>query len=691
MRNIPQTARTIAFILLALVGAGLTAGAQETILLGGAENTAVLAGSTVTNTGPSVISGDVSVSPGTAITGFPPGTVINGIIHSNDAAAIAAHAGALGAYNQLANEMATMNLTGSNLGGLTLLPGVYHFDTFAQLSGTLILDTQGNPNAAFHFQIGTALLADAASQISLLNGNSVNIFWQVGSSATLGVGSHFVGTIIADQSITMNTGATLEGRALAINGAVTLDSNIITAPTPSPTPSPTPGPTATPTATPGPTATPSPGPTATPTPGPTASPTATPVGTATPTPTPGPTATPAPTPTPAPSPTPAPTPTPGATATPAASPTPVGTATPGITPTPAPGGTPIPIGLIYPTDLTILPVIVTTLPGIQIDNITPRLNDLRHASPPAAPQAPAYVSDGKQTVSDGKTVIDAKDYTPPAGPNLPRPGGWEFFLTGTGEFVDVQSEGTRRGGEFNTGGMTVGADYRLGEHFAAGVALGYANTEADLSYDGSIRSNSGRASLYATYYSGGFYLDGVVTGGLSSIETRRRTVGGITTGDTDGQDVAGLIGAGYEHHIGGWILGPIASLRLTHAHIDGFTESVTLGHLQIAEHELDSIRSAAGLQVAYDGRAGQVPIRPFVRAQWQHEHGDDHASFNASFDGIHSFEVIGPRLGRDSLRLDVGLSAQVTPRVGVFTYYTTELGRENYTSQSISGGFSVSF
>ncbi len=628
MRNIPQTAKTIAFILLGLLGAGLSAGAQD-IFLGGAEDTAVLGGSTVTNTGPSVISGDVSVSPGTAITGFPPGTVINGVIHSNDAAAIAAHAGALGAYNQLVNEMPTMNLTGSNLGGMTLLPGIYHFDTFAQLSGILILDTQGNSNAAFHFQIGTAFLADAASQISLLNGNTVNIFWQVGTSATIGVDSRFVGTIIADQSITMNTGATLVGRALAINGAVTLDSNIITAPTP--------------TATLAPTATP------------------------------------------------APTSTPAATATPSPSPTPGGTITPGITPTPAPGGTPIPIGLLYPTDLTILPVIELTLPGIQIDNITPRLDLLRHDNAPAAPQSPAHVSDGKESVGDGKTMIDTKDYTPPAAQYLPGAGRWGFFLTGTGEFVGVENEGTHLGGDFNTGGMTVGADYRLGAHFVAGAALGYANTQADLNYDGSIRSNSGRASLYATYYTGGFYLDGVVTGGLSSIETRRRTVGGITHGDTDGQDVAGLLGAGYEHRIGPWTFGPIASLRLAHAHIDGFTESLTLGHLDIAAHELDSVRSTAGLQLAFDGRAGHVPIRPFVRAQWQHEYGDDHASFDASFDGIHNFEVIGPRLGRDSLRLDAGLGAQLTPQVGVFSYYTTELGRENYNAQSISAGFQVSF
>jgi len=187
-----------------------------------------LGASTVTNGGPTVVIGNLALSsPGVSVTGFPPGTIVAGSIHIGDALANQAHADASTAYAQVAGETLTSNLSGQNLGGLTLTPGVYHFDTAAQLTGTLTLNTQGDPNAAFHFQIGTTLTTDPASVISLLNGNTVNIFWQIGTSATIGVNSTFVGNILADQSITVNSGAMISGRAIAINAAVTLSTNTI--------------------------------------------------------------------------------------------------------------------------------------------------------------------------------------------------------------------------------------------------------------------------------------------------------------------------------------------------------------------------------------------------------------------------------------------------------------------------------
>jgi hypothetical protein len=204
--------------------------AQTAPSLGTAQSFAVLGGSTVTNTGPSVITGDLGVSPGSAVTGFPPGSVVSGTIHAADAVALAAQGGVTTAYNSLAGQVCSRDLTGQDLGGMTLTAGVYCFSSSAQLTGTLTLDAQGNANAVFIFQIGSTLTTASASSVVLINGGSVcNVFWQVGSSATLGTTTSFVGNILALTSITLTTGATVNGRALARNGAVTLDSNTVSA------------------------------------------------------------------------------------------------------------------------------------------------------------------------------------------------------------------------------------------------------------------------------------------------------------------------------------------------------------------------------------------------------------------------------------------------------------------------------
>jgi len=212
---------------LTLFGLHTQANAQ---LLGSANTFAVLAGSTVTNTGFTVLSGDLGVWPGTQVTGFPPGVVTRGAIHAGDGAAMQAQADLTTAYNILANEAVNTNLTSQNLGGMTLLPGVYRFNSSASLIGTLTLDAQGDPNASFHFQIGSTLVTATGAAVNVINGGSdTNVYWQVGSSATLGIGTAFRGHILALASITLNTGATiLNGSALARTGGVTMGSNTIT-------------------------------------------------------------------------------------------------------------------------------------------------------------------------------------------------------------------------------------------------------------------------------------------------------------------------------------------------------------------------------------------------------------------------------------------------------------------------------
>lgn len=219
--------------LLAIIGIAaflfLPSSAFAQIPLGTAQNFAILGGSTVTNTGPTVINGNLGVSPGSAVTGFPPGIVTGGAIHAADAVAAQAQSDLTTAYNTAAGTPCGVDLTGQNLGGLVLTPGVYCFTASAALTGTLTLNFQGNPNAAFLFKIGSTLTTASASSVILINNAGAtcppNVLWQVGSSATLGTGSSFVGNILALTSITLTTGANLTGRALARNGAVTLDTN----------------------------------------------------------------------------------------------------------------------------------------------------------------------------------------------------------------------------------------------------------------------------------------------------------------------------------------------------------------------------------------------------------------------------------------------------------------------------------
>lgn len=219
--------RVKAFLSLPLSFAlGLAAPAQAQ----GLDSFGVLAGSTITNTGITVINGNVGVSPGSAITGFPPGTVLAPYaFYSNESVAVKAQVDLTTAYNILAARPATQDLTGKDLGGLTLTQGVYSSVTSSQLTGTLTLDAQGDPNAVFIFQIGTTLTTASASSIKLINGaQGANVYFQVGSSATLGTGTAFVGKIMALSSITLNTDASMNcGSALASTGAVTLDTNRI--------------------------------------------------------------------------------------------------------------------------------------------------------------------------------------------------------------------------------------------------------------------------------------------------------------------------------------------------------------------------------------------------------------------------------------------------------------------------------
>lgn len=221
----------------------LAQAAQPTVGLGSAGSFAVLAGQGVTNTGNTTVNGNLGTHPNAAVTGFPPG-IVHGQIHAADAVALQAQADLTTAYNDAAGRTPVTTIA-TELGGQTLTPGIYNSNsgTF-QITGTLTLNAQGNPNGVFVFQMAATLITASDSNVSLLgNAQACNVFWQVGSSATLGSGSSLEGNVLALTSAQVQTGVTVHGRVLARNASVTLDNDTITRATcarPSPTTTPPP-------------------------------------------------------------------------------------------------------------------------------------------------------------------------------------------------------------------------------------------------------------------------------------------------------------------------------------------------------------------------------------------------------------------------------------------------------------------
>lgn len=241
INRLPQLMATLTLccattVVVGVVDAPAANAATPPVSLGTAANFAVLAGSTITNTGPTVITGDLGLSPGTAVTGVPPGQV-HGTMHLADPVALQAKVDLTAAFDDAASRPGTATVP-VELGGTTKTPGVYESPagTFG-ITGTLTLDGKGDPNAVFIFKAASTLITASASSVALVNGaRSTNVFWLVGSSATLGTYSILRGNILAYASITVTTGVTIDGRALARTAAVTLDTNTITRPSGIPQP-----------------------------------------------------------------------------------------------------------------------------------------------------------------------------------------------------------------------------------------------------------------------------------------------------------------------------------------------------------------------------------------------------------------------------------------------------------------------
>ena len=345
---------------------------------------------------------------------------------------------------------------------------------------------------------------------------------------------------------------------------------------------------------------------------------------------------------------------------------------------------------IVPTDLLTMFDASINSANVQADNLERRMEEIRGGSTGCSTDGLHLTNshgmmgggaDPKQAIGkDGKELSAA-----------PLSERWGFFINGSGELVDEESTAIARGMNFTTGGISTGADYRLGDHAAAGVTAGYSNTSTDGRGNGCVKTDSGKLGLYGTLFDYGFFLNGALGGGLNSYDTKRETLGGNARGDATGTDFNALLGTGYTYRTGRLSAGPIASARYSWVGIDGFTENGSLAPLRFVNQSEESLKSTAGLQTSYVFTVGKMTITPEVRAQWQREYLEQSRSIGASFLPGGKFSVYGPKSGRDSLLLDAGVNVQLSPRVGVYSFYTDDLGRQNYCSHSVNGGVKMSF
>ena len=368
-----------------------------------------------------------------------------------------------------------------------------------------------------------------------------------------------------------------------------------------------------------------------------------------------------------------------------------------------PGGTaqlPAAFDLISPQQLTSMFTLGFAGADVQGYNLLNRVRDLRNGSSGfSASGLDLHTPTGTldllpqfQSSQPADIHVTEREGVFRATPDNP----WGVFVGGAGEFVDVQGDQNADGYHLTSGGLAVGADYRLNEQLAVGLALGYANSTADLTGDGRVTVNSGRADVYGVWFNDGFHMEGMLGGGYSGYDTRRDALGsgGTTssaTGSTDGSEVGALLSGGYDWQKGPWTYGPQALLQYTRVDVNGFTESGSLLPLEIQSQNADSLRSQLGGHVVYKTRIGRVVLMPELRIGWRHEYMDRSVALDSRFangaGGL--FTVRGTELGKDSAVVGLGLSAQWTQDISTYVNYDTELGRKNYSLHSVSAGVRI--
>jgi outer membrane autotransporter protein len=358
------------------------------------------------------------------------------------------------------------------------------------------------------------------------------------------------------------------------------------------------------------------------------------------------------------------------------------------------GRLPHDLDLISPDELTVVNTLGIALTNVQTANVERRLGDIHAGS--TGFSASGFTLNGRTPGLSSAGLAGVSGPEGKAGPSALAPipqNRWGVFVTGLGEFTNVGSTANAAGFDLRTGGVTLGADYRIGSNFAVGLLGGYAHTDAGLANGGDLEADGGKFGLYATAFGQGLYVDASVIGGYTAYDSRRGALLGQAHGSTDGGDLNVLIAGGYDWKHGGLTVGPTAGFQYTWINVGGFTEHGSLAPLHLDDQHADSYRTSLGAKATYDWKVGGVLLKPELSAAWQHEFGQTQYAVIGGFasGAGTAFGVTGPSVGHDSLLLGAGVSVLWNDRMATYIDYDGELGRANYESNTVTAGVRLTF
>jgi fibronectin-binding autotransporter adhesin len=330
--------------------------------------------------------------------------------------------------------------------------------------------------------------------------------------------------------------------------------------------------------------------------------------------------------------------------------------------------------------------------NIQRLNLEDRLDAVRNGSNGFSSNmnlggAKVYLeADG--SVDDGKA--DKNPVQPVMQPSLEN--RWGVWVSGFGDFVNVDGDGNGKVYDFTTGGVTVGIDFRITDNLVVGLMGDYSHTWSNLK-PGHLDVDSGRGGVYASWFEHGFYLDGAVYAGHNSYDTGRAGLDGVANGGTEGSEWSAFLSGGYDFHLGHLTVGPIAALQYSEVNVDSFSEHGSVAPMAIHEGSAESLRSDVGFRAFYQWQIGKVIIEPSLKAAWEHEYKYSALPITAGFAGVPRpyGTFFGPSEGHDSAVADAGVRVQWTPTLSTYISYDGQLGRGNYDSNAVTGGVKVAF